>query len=178
MPLTHRANQKKIDEREALETAWRLHASVQDWVGKVDAKASFAFGLEVAVITAVLALTTKGDASLDSWHEVTLFIVGVVLIGLAIVMASLAVVPRIRMRRHLEAKSHDFVYFGQLKNWHPDDLQEALLERSPLEGLSKQLVVISRIAWRKHRLVQASLALSIVGGTALVACFALVNIGK
>ncbi|MFL0358592.1 Pycsar system effector family protein [Curtobacterium flaccumfaciens] len=173
-----RADARK--EQDALDTAWRLHASAQDWVGKVDAKASFAFGLEVAVITAAVALTSQGKMfhSLDSWYEVTLFILGMVMLGVAVVVASLVVAPRIRTRKSAAPTSSDFIYFGHLKDWSASDLKNALLTGSPLEGLSSQLVVVSKIAWRKHRLVQASVWLSMLGGAAFVACFLFANVGK
>jgi hypothetical protein len=57
----------------------------------------------------------------------------------------------------------NFVYFGHLKHWDPDALADELRQRDPLPILTRQLVVMSRIAATKHRRVQESLIVALVG---------------
>lgn len=170
---------KVAEERHAVETAWRIHASVQDWIGKVDAKASFAFGLEAAVFTATVALTSRGNVfhDLTSWVEVALLALGLTLIGVAAFFASIVVAPRIRSSKKTGHSAHEFLYFGHLKDWKSRQLRDALLEQSPLHGLTEQLIVLSRIAWRKHRLVQISVISAMSGAASLVLCFVLTTLG-
>lgn len=166
-------------EQEARETAWRVFGATQDWIGKVDSKASFAFGFEVAIITAAVALTGKGKplGVLDSWVVSTLFAAGLVLLGVAVLTSSLVIAPRITARKTPPPGSEDFIYFGHLRMWDADELRRAFRDTSPTPGLSKQIVILSKIAWRKHRLVQLSVSLSVVGGLCLIACFFASKIG-
>ncbi|MFM9703314.1 Pycsar system effector family protein [Streptomyces galilaeus] len=56
-----------------------------------------------------------------------------------------------------------FIYFGDLRGLAPDDLAQTVRTTDPLPALSRQLVVMSKIAWRKHRYTQASLVLAASG---------------
>jgi len=89
-------------DHEPLDTAWRIHAAVADWTGKVDSKASFCFAIESAALVAVINLKADGRV-FDDLHgagEQTSFFVGVALLTAGILSAVWVVIPRLR-RRHL-----------------------------------------------------------------------------
>jgi hypothetical protein len=147
------------------ETAWRIHAAVTDWTGKVDGKATFALTIESAVLAGLVALSGSQSrfGHLTTLWPALLFWVGVTLLAIAIVLSVLVVSPRTRDRK-VEAEWPDnFVYFGHLKHWDPDALADELRQRDPLPILTRQLVVMSRIAATKHRRVQESLIVALVG---------------
>ncbi|WP_275465469.1 Pycsar system effector family protein [Streptomyces noursei] len=151
---------------DATETAWRIHAALMDWTGKVDAKASFALSLESAAVTALVAFS-GGFADPASGHgrmaEIGLYWCGVGFLIVAIAMAVVVVMPRLGRVRSKADWQAGFVYFGHLRHWSPCRLAEALRSKDPLPVLSRQVIVMSRISWRKHRLVQLSLAVGVLG---------------
>ncbi|MFF5966174.1 Pycsar system effector family protein [Streptomyces collinus] len=151
-------------ETDPVETAWRIHAVVADWTGKVDAKAGFALTLESAVLAAVIALAESGH-HLGKVHGTVprgLFWLGVALLGLAALAAVSVVSPRLRAQPGHDPHQH-FVYFGDLRHWDPEHLAEKLTTTSALGPLTRQLVDMSQIAWVKHQRVRQSLALAVAG---------------
>ena len=153
---------------DAVETAWRIHDALADWTGKVDAKASFALTLESAVLGALAAFSGTGHrfGHLHGALPKTLFWLGVLLLGLSAVVSALVVVPRLAGQDGGTPRTN-FVYFGDLRLWDPELLATRLTDTSPLQSLTRQLVVMSRIAWIKHRRVQLSFALAGAGTLAV-----------
>jgi hypothetical protein len=148
-----------------VETAWRIHGALADWTGKVDGKAAFALSIESAILAGLVALGgdghplsrvhgTLGRAAL--WGSTGLVVVGLVL-------AVAAVAPRMRTRRTVEEWRTNFVYFGHLRHWSAARLCDVLRREDPLPVLSRQLVVMSELAWRKHLLVRTSLWAAVAG---------------
>ncbi|MCX5215634.1 DUF5706 domain-containing protein [Kitasatospora sp. NBC_00240] len=154
----------------AVETAWKIHAALADWTGKVDAKASFALTVESAVLVAIGAIFNAGDRlrHLTGFWTNGFFWTGVAFIAVAALYAIAVVSPNIRRRAMPTEGSENFVFFGHLKQWKADDLVEALKTKDPLPVLSRQLIVMSEIAWTKHARVRISFILAVVG-SALVA---------
>ncbi|MBZ6139919.1 Pycsar system effector family protein [Streptomyces olivaceus] len=148
------------------ETAWRIHAALADWTGKVDAKAAFALTLEsgALALTAVLRSSsgTRSGGSPPGQSFPVLATAAMVLLTAAALMSVLAVVPRLR-DRWVPSSGQDFIYFGHLRGLAPETLAQALRSTDPLPALSRQLVVMSEIAWRKHRYTQVSLSLAATG---------------
>ncbi|MGK5640670.1 Pycsar system effector family protein [Streptomyces sp. URMC 126] len=145
------------------DTAWRLHSALSDWTGKADVKASFALTVQSAVLL-VLGLTagvgrgfgrTGGLATALLWAGVAALVAG-------LACAVLAVAPTLRADVPGPAEER-FVYFGHLRHWEPGALEYRLREADPLPALSRELVVMSRIAWRKHVYVRWSLVCAAVG---------------
>jgi Pycsar effector protein len=149
----------------AVETAWKIHAAIVDWTGKVDTKASFALALESAAIAGVVSLTATGRrlSGLSGFWMLGSFWGGSVCLLLAALLAATVVAPRLRTAAAKKEWPDNFIYFGHLRHWKAADLSRALVERDVLPVLSRQLVVMSQVAWRKHRRVQASLILAIIG---------------
>lgn len=158
------------------ETAWKIHAALVDWTGKVDAKASFALTIESAVLAGAVALWNSGTrfGKLSGPAPLVIFWAGVGLLAASVVLSVLVVMPRTRNKNIPVEWPSNFIYFGHLQHWSPEPLEQALRTLDPLPMLSRQLVVMSRIACVKHRRVQESLALA-VGGAFLVAIAAMVS---
>lgn len=156
-------------EARAVETAWRVHAELGNWTAKVDAKASFALTLDSAATAGIIALSTDDHvlAHLHGWGARVLLWSGTVLILVSGVFAMLVVVPRLRGRKVKAEAASNFIYFGHLMHRQADELATALKNTDILPVLSRQLIVMSKIAWAKHRHVQTSF-ISFGVGAALV----------
>ncbi|NVK77299.1 hypothetical protein HG542_06445 [Streptomyces morookaense] len=154
---------------DGVDTAWRIHASLSDWIGRIDSKASFALSIESAALAGVAALTSRGHcfAHLSGFWAVGGFWLGVVLLGLAAVVAVTVVTPRSQAGGEPVSSSGDFIFYGHLRHWSPENLAVRLADDDLLPALSRQLVTISRIAWVKHRRVQQSLLLAVAGAVVL-----------
>ncbi len=145
--------------------AWKVHGALQDWTAKVDTKASIVITLETALLSGMLAFsgsrTSEYPRGWASLHHC-----GLVLLFASIILAGAVVFPQLRRRDSAKSWQSQFVYFGHLQQWESAALAEALVGRGSngsLRMLSDQLVTMSRIAWRKHVLVQWSLLLALVG---------------
>ncbi len=162
--------QESHDVLSAIETAWRIHGAQADWTAKVDAKAAFAFTLESAAIATVVALATDGRlySGLDAWWLVVGYVAGLVLLLGAAGLAALVVVPRLRSRNLAKEARSNFIYFGHVRHWNPEELTAALRTHDMLPQLSRQIVNMAEIAWGKHVKVEWSFRLAIVGGLLLL----------
>lgn len=149
----------------AVENAWRIHATLADWTGKVDAKASFALAIESAVIATIVTLA--GDnrrlSHLTGAWQNGLYWTGLVLLVAAVIAIITVVVPQLRSRKLAEEWPENFIYFGHLRHWTGAELGAALERQDILPVLSRQLVNMSSVAWRKHQLLQVSLLMSVLG---------------
>lgn len=154
-----------MTEDKATETAWRIHAAIVDWTGKVDSKASFALAIESALLAGIVTLSGSGRrlSHLSGAWEHGFFWVGVAALIAAVVAAVFVVRPRLRSK-HLKAEAPDnFIFFGHLNHWDPSDLARELPKRDVLPVLSRQLVRMSEIAWEKHIAMQWSVLLAFTG---------------
>jgi len=161
-------------EADAVDFGWKIHSALADWTGKVDAKASFALAAESAGLIATINLTAQGRAfsSLRHLWQVVGLWLAIGLLLFAAILAIVAVTPRLRRGRIDAEAATNFIYFGHLRHWQPDDLTQALLRRALLPTLATQCVNMSGIAWRKHRLVQSSLTLAAIAAGVLLALIA------
>lgn len=159
-----------MTDKDAIDNAWKIHAAQADWTGKVDSKASFAFGLESAAIVAVVALSAKGRifGDLSDPAAAWFYSVGLALILIGAVFAVTVVIPRLKSDMVKDKAPDNFIYFGHVQHWEPDDLTAALQERNILPVISRQIVVMADIAWQKHRWVQLSMFAGSAGGICIV----------
>ena len=165
-----------MTDHEPVDTAWRIHGAVADWTGKVDAKASFALTIESAVLAGIITLSGSGHrlhGPAGFWPR-TMYWVGTSLVILGACLAVLVVAPRLRGGKVSGEAGRNFVYFGHLQHWTPGELEDALQNRDVLPVLTRQLVVMSQIAWTKHIRVKWSLYAA-SAGSVLVALAALVR---
>jgi hypothetical protein len=175
-PISPEANSAQAPQVKAnIDFAWRAHTALENWTGKLDTKASIFFTVNVAGLAALLALRTQADgrlSQLHGWHE-ALADSGILLCGFAVVMAAAAVFPRLgRTKDHRTQR--DIIYFGHLRHQTPDDVARQIMmltEQSQAEQLSRQLIVMAKANWAKHRLVQAALLTSLAGYGAVLLAF-------
>jgi hypothetical protein len=158
------------------DTAWKVHEALSSWTGRVDSKASIVLTLEVAALGFVIALTdgTKLFGDLTGWRDGA-FKSGLVLLGLGILAALAVVCPQLSRRQASREWKEGLIYFGHLRRWDPEDLQQrlgSLRDADVQASLAVQLVTMSKIAWRKHTLLQAS----VLCGTVAAALFVLAGL--
>lgn len=163
----------------SIDTAWRIHGALVDWTGKVDAKASFAFTIQSAGVVSTVALSGPNRVfnALEGPWQHALYYGGILALLVAAGFSVWVVIPRLRMRQVKNEYSENFIYFGHLQYWKPEDLPEAIAKRDLLPVLSHQMVKMSEIVWRKHVAVKVSMVLAIVGGVTLVTCGGMVRFG-
>ncbi len=150
---------------EATEAAWRIYSIIGDWTARVDAKASFALTLESASAAGIIALSANGGlfAHPHGWGPRVLLWLGTVLVLASAAFAALVVVPRLHPSRARAEAPDNFIYFGHLMHREATELAASLQQTPLLPVLSRQLVIMSRITWTKHRHVQISFALFALG---------------
>lgn len=152
--------------------AWRTHSAITDWTAKVDTKAAIVLSLGGVVLGFFVTLSGRGRilSGLHGWSLV-LERAGLSISIIGVLLASLVVAPRLNRRQAKAAWRENLIYFGHLRYWNPGDLADKLRSldaEQQIAVLSIQLVATSKIAWRKHRLLQFSM-LCLVVGTAIVA---------
>ncbi len=146
------------------EVGWRIHSALTDWTAKVDTKASFALTIESALLAGVVALSGSGRSLSDlSGCAVFWYVLGILILILSVLMAVSVVAPRLRSQHLKSEASQNFIYFGHLRFLNATQVANHLNNSDIVPVLSRQLVVMSQIAWQKHRRVQLSLLLSPIG---------------
>lgn len=162
-----------------IDTAWRIHAAQVDWTGKVDSKASFALAIESGAMVAAIGFTgARGRlADIEGFWTHVCYVGGFAALGFALICVAWVVRPRLRMLAMYRQKEHhtNYVYFGHLRKQTAEQLAVTLAEPSDLlEVLSRQIVAMSKLCWRKHVLLQISLTLAVIG-VALLGVSAILN---
>lgn len=154
-----------MSDNDALDFAWHVHGALRDWTGKVDTKASFALTLELAAVGLIISWSASDGplGSLAGWAW-TRYRIGLGLFVVAVLAATAAVIPLIRWRAVRSEWENNYIYFGHLKYWDPERLVATWKTKSPLLALAKQHIVMAKIAWQKHVLLQISLVSALVGG--------------
>jgi hypothetical protein len=155
---------------DAVSNAWNIHSALADWTGKVDSKASFALGLETALFAGLIALTGPGwrlDTLNGLGSQITFWTAAVLLV-VAILLSAWVVIPSLRGRKMDNEAPNYFVFFGHLKSWKEADVVDALEHRPILPVLAHSLVIMSDIAWKKHRRVQLSMAAAVLGALGIL----------
>lgn len=140
----------------------------QQAIGRADTKASLVVTAQAAVLGYLLTqpFPTAGAGRV-------LFIAGAGLLLAALALAGAAVYPR--LTRRAAGHGRDGVYWGEIAlTWTPEALAQHLARQDPaqrLETLTRQLVAVAKVSWRKHRLLQASLLVSLAAAGALAAAY-------
>lgn len=156
-----------------VEFAWRVHTAQENWTSKVDTKASVFFTVNLAGLAAVLAFRTQKDgllATLTGWRH-GFADLGILLCGIAVVVAGVAIFPLLGPVREHQTR-RDAIYFGHLRHRSPTNLAQQLVsltEREQIEQVSRQLVVMAKGNWTKHRCLQLALLTALVGYGSLFA---------
>jgi Pycsar effector protein len=156
------------DEADPARTAWRIYDALADWIGKVDAKASYALTIESGALAGVIALAQPGYRLSLRAGTVT-FMIGVALLGAGALTAICVVMPRLTSQKTLRRESSlNYVYFGHLRFWNPGDLEGVLRNDCILPALCRAVIVMSDCAWKKYRLMQLSMVLSAMGAAVTI----------
>lgn len=155
-------------DSDPVDTAWRIHEALRDWTGKVDIKATFVLTIDSGVLVAVLALATGKHrlANLRGW-ALGFFVLGILCVFAAAGLSAWAVRPTIRNSEVEKEWRNNTIFFGHLKFWSAGELLESLRSEDVLPMLSRQLTVMSDIAWKKHLWLQWSVNLLVLGATCL-----------
>lgn len=166
----------------AVQNAWQIHSQLTDWTGKVDLKARFGLSFVSAAIAGLLAVYGDGTRLYGETTQLTdfsnleaaCFILGVVLLIEAFLVSVLAVTPQLRARRSKREYKSGIIYFGHLRHWNSSDLALKLRTVDMLPVLSRQLINMSKILWRKHRAIEllfgsAFLGITLIGVAELMA---------
>ncbi|WP_348788454.1 Pycsar system effector family protein [Leifsonia sp. NPDC080035] len=150
-----------------------------EWIARVDTKASILLALQGVGLGVVLTLSGKDGvfASLPHWWDVLAFVAGVLLLLVAIALAVLVIAPRVTAGRPSRRALHDYIYFGHTRWWKPEDLSEALRD-SAVPVLSRQLIILGRIAWKKHLYAMFSTWLFLAAAVVLVGLAAVRVLGE
>jgi hypothetical protein len=162
--VVSRSMRRSEPSRDPIEFGWQVHAVQEAWTARADVKASvllafqagaFVFGYSARELVLPLERTWLG--------------IGAVAIGmlmLAVTASAVAVVPVLGSPwRHRRERPRHIVYFGHLRLWRAPDLATKLTRvtvREQADMLALQLVALSRLNWRKHRLLQVSVGLTVL----------------
>jgi pycsar effector protein len=141
--------------------AQKVHDSVVGSIGKADAKAGFVATLNTAVLAGVVALVQLDQ--LGAAGRVLLS-VGVALMVAALLCAVAVVLPILRAR-HTKHGSGNVLYFGTVRHYTPEELADRLETEDTAREMFAQAVVLSRLSWIKHRLLQVAMLATIAGAT-------------
>lgn len=168
----------EVETDRAINTAWSVHSALGDWTGRVDGKASIFLTLEAALLAAVINASGHdgrlAEKALETRLESATYWVGIALICASILFAAGVVTPQLRRwasRKGGTEWKKNIVYFGHLRHWDPIDLKRELLNQpEALESLSRQMVRMSTISWRKHSWAQFSMILAALGSGSIVWC--------
>lgn len=149
----------KPPEHQGDDFAWKVHEALDSWTGKVDTKASIAVAIEAAIAGFVITLSTNGGPlSGLRGYRADFDYCGLVLLAASVVASLAVVMPQLSRLKARRTWRSNMIYFGHLRRWDPDTLAEALSSEIPTTTqLARQLVEMSKIAWRKHAWLQWSL---------------------
>jgi hypothetical protein len=169
--------QKQPDSEQGrinLESAWRAHAAQESWAGKVDSKASIFLAVDGVVLSAILTARSQSGnvfATLAGWRDDTLT-AALILCGTAGVLATMVVFPVLGGRRPSNGgRDRGVIYFGDLRRRQAGELARQLAGltlEDQFGQVSRQLVVMARTTWIKHRLLQVALASALTGFLAIM----------
>jgi hypothetical protein len=142
-----------------LAMAWRVHDAAAGSIDKAETKAGFVATLNTALLAGVLTI-----ARLDQLHTAGRILVtlGAALMVAAVLFAVAAVLPILRAR-HTKHSTGNVLYFGTVRQHSAARLADRLASEDTVQEVCGQAVVLSRLSWLKHRLVQLSLIATVAG---------------
>lgn len=154
-------------EKMPTEFAWHVHTAQESWSSKADVKASILLALEGGILLAVFSVLTNGSSlnKITGWDR-NFEITGTLLLLCAVSAATIVIFPRLGRAGKRCAAGNHFIFFGNVRHWDEKELAAhlmALTTREELDAISRQLVIIAKQNWRKHRWVQGSLILGLIG---------------
>lgn len=145
--------------RDSLEVAWRIYDNIRDWTARADSKASIMLALEAAALALVVGLAGTEDVPGPGCGPARWSLgAGILFLCAAVLLAALAVLPQLRGRRLSGESKRNFLYFGHLQYWDAEALsKEIKKDPNVLDQVTSQIVIMSKIVWRKNVWLQWSL---------------------
>jgi hypothetical protein len=136
-------------------------------------KASILLAAEGGLVAVMASMPDLlATAAKHSGWQIMIWVSALVLLLAAIIAAAAAILPVLgSSRRHRRESGDHLVYFGHLRLGPPSILAARIAQLTPdqeAQMLSRQLVVLSRLNWRKHRYVQTSAVLGVAALLALI----------
>lgn len=152
----------RLDE----EFVWMTQAAMEAWTSRADLKASVLLAMQGA---SFVLLLTGHDMWWDGSCPSVPVWAGVVAVGLLVMatcLAGLVVIPVLgSTRRHRLQHSRHLFFFGHVRHWQPEALAARLSQLTVADKrmmMAHHLVSVSRINWRKYRMLQASVLLTLL----------------
>jgi hypothetical protein len=162
---TGRTNRTTSVPNSARELAWRLHSNAEAASARADLKVSIMLAFQGSAFVLVATSRIIAFGSTHRLSSVAITVVLVLLLG-AIAPGVAAIAPTLGSRReHRRDHPHQYIYFGHLRLWDRAALAARLTSTdadAEIEMLAPQMIAISRLTWRKHRLLQVSIAVTLV----------------
>ncbi|GIH02261.1 hypothetical protein Rhe02_03280 [Rhizocola hellebori] len=150
------------------------HALMESWANRADLKASVLLTLQGGALVLSLSGYERLLQSRSPWPA-KVGVVGVGLLLVATCLAALVIMPMLgSARRHVAQYRNHMIFFGHLRLWEPQALAGQLRSLTAQERqvmTAHQLVSLSRINWRKYRMLQGSVLLTIVAVVILTFLF-------
>lgn len=160
----------------SVEFAWRVHTALESWTAKVDMKASILLAFQGG---GFIFATTSRELFLGArdHRPAVVAALGLGLLATAMALATVTVLPMLgSTRRHRADHAGEWIYFGHVRHWESTALAarlSRLTEQDEVRALSAQLVRMSRLNWRKHRMLQGSVALTVMSMVVMLTGLAL-----
>ncbi len=163
---------------DARSNAWKVHDAQVQWTSQVDAKAAFVLAIESGLLAGIVTLSGDNHRLTDLDDDFTRYSY---MLGMAFVVAALicvAWVVRPRLRKTDMSKepdeNADYIYFGHAQAWSPEKLASTFERGDILPAISRQIVRMADIAWKKHVALQWSITCAVIG-TSIVGLAAWTN---
>jgi hypothetical protein len=159
-----RSMRRSGSTRDPIEFGWQVHAVQEASTARADVKASVLLAFQAGAF--VFGVSVR-DLLLPLDRIRLAVAVGAVgMLLLAILASALTVLPRLGSSwRHRREYPRHIVYFGHLRLWRPPELAAKLTRvtvREQADMLALQIIALSRLNWRKHRLLQLSVGLTLL----------------
>lgn len=141
-----------MNKNDILTFTWQAHQSQENWSGKADIKGSILLAADAAVLASIVTVGSTGLHLLS-----LLWIFSITSLTLSAVLAGFSIKPA--LKSNTRRTSTDLVFFGHIKDMDSHQLSmeiSGLTFDKAIEGLSMQLVNMSKGNWKKHRLLVAS----------------------
>jgi hypothetical protein len=169
---------RAASQRSTIDFAWQVHAAMESSTSRADLKASVLLALQGgAIVVASTSQVVGADAT--SSGRAMVFAVGTAVLIVAMCLAAAALMPALGSpRRQRREHRRNIVYFGHIRMWPGDQLIRrlvALTDDEKVAMVAAQLAVLSRLNWRKHRLLQLSVVLTMLAFLGLVTAVVALN---
>lgn len=147
------------EDADRLAQSLRVLGEVAGSISKADTKAGFVATLNTAVLAGVFTLTHLDRLATAARVFVT---IGALLLVIALIFAVAVVLPILRARKSKHT-SGNVLYFGTVRNHTAAGLLARIASEDTAHAVCAQAVVLSRLSWLKHRLLQVSMWATIAG---------------